>query len=153
MKIINTKADIDSLPADEKSAWLARLAATIHQQQDDDSIITDISSIERFGYAIEDFPDAAITPYTAPPVTPVVIPQTIRAWQAKAILSIQGLLAPAEQVIATLDEPLRTIVTSAWVNNSDFSRTSTTITSLATALELTETQLDEMFIAASALSV
>ena len=78
---------------------------------------------------------------------------TIRAWQAKAVLALSGLLEAAEQVIAALDEPQRTVVQSAWANNADFSRQSPTILSLAAALQITEEQLDAMFEQGAALTV
>ena len=78
---------------------------------------------------------------------------TIRAWQAKAVLALSGLLEAAEAVIDALDEPQRTVVQSAWANNADFSRQSATILNLAAALGITEEQLDAMFLQGAALTV
>ena len=86
-------------------------------------------------------------------LTPPPVPPSIKAWQAKAVLQLAALLEPAEAIIAGLSEPNRTVVSSAWSNNADFSRQSPTITSLATALGLSDDQLDAMFQQAAALTV
>lgn len=78
---------------------------------------------------------------------------TIRAWQAKAVLELSGLLPAAVAAIDALAEPDRTVVKSAWDNNADFSRQSSTVIALAAALNLTEPQLDAMFEQAAALTV
>ena len=80
-------------------------------------------------------------------------PNSIKAWQAKAVLSLSGLLTSAEAAIDALPEPRLTIVSSAWANNADFSRDSQTIASLAVALELTSEQLDAMFLQAADLAI
>jgi len=78
---------------------------------------------------------------------------TIKAWQAKAILAMQGLLELAEKTIDSLPEPQRTIVMSAWTNNADFPRSSQTILALAAELKLTDATLDAMFAAGAELAV
>ena len=85
--------------------------------------------------------------------TPEPDATSIRAWQAKAVLQLSGLLDAAEATIDALEEPQRTVVKSAWANNADFSRTAQTIVALAAALGLTEEQLDAMFAQAAALTV
>ncbi len=70
MNIINTRQDIEKLPEPEKSAWLARLAASIHRYDAEGEIVTDESTITRFGYSLEDFPDAPIADYVAPAPPP-----------------------------------------------------------------------------------
>ena len=153
MKIINSKADIDALPSEEKSDWLAHLAATIHRENEDGSVTTDVRTIKRFGYALEDFPDAPVAPYEPPTELPVSVPASIKAWQAKAVLKMNGLFEAAEAAIAALPEPQKTVVESAWINQADFARTSETVTSLATALGITAEQMDAMFIQAEELVV
>lgn len=89
-----------------------------------------------------------------PPPQPAEI--TIKAWQAKAILEAQGLLADAELVIDSMPDGMQKIaVQSAWRNNADFPRNSETILHLAAALNppLTESQVDEMFAAGASLAV
>lgn len=153
MKIINSKADIDALPPEERSDWLVRLAATIHRQNEDGSVTTDTSTISRFGYALEDFPDAPVTPYEPPTESLASVPSSIKAWQAKAVLKMQGMLGSAEAAIAGLPEPQKAIVESAWLNQADFDRNSATISSLAAVLSITAEQMDEMFIQAAALEI
>lgn len=79
---------------------------------------------------------------------------TIKSWQAKAILEAQGLLDAAETVIAGMPDGIQKIaVQSAWRNNADFPRQSETILTLAAAIGLTESQVDEMFSAAAQLTI
>ena len=92
---------------------------------------------------------ARIDELTAPPTGP----QPIKAWQAKAVLALAGLLDGAVAVIDSLDEPQKTVVRSAWDNNADFARDSQTVLALAAALQLTDEQLDGMFAQAAALTV
>lgn len=80
-------------------------------------------------------------------------PDAIKAWQAKAVLLLMGLLAASESVIESLEEPQRTIIKSAWDNNADFPRQSPTILSIAAALSLSEEQVNTMFEQAASLSV
>ena len=153
MTLTNSKRDIENLPDEVRIAFLARLAATIYSTDADGNVLTNTADIEHFGFTLADFPDAPVIPYQPPVEHPRAIPATIRAWQAKAILKMQGMLESAEAVIAALPEPQKTVVESAWNNQADFSRDAQTIVALAAALGLTEEQLDEMFAQAASLTV
>lgn len=97
--------------------------------------------------------EAAVKAAVEAIVPPEPTELTIKAWQAKAILAMQGLLELAEKTIDSLPEPQRTIVMSAWTNNADFPRTSQTILALAAELKLDDATLDAMFAAGAALAV
>ena len=153
MNLTNSKRDIENLPEEVRSAFLSRLAATIYSTDADGNVVTNTADIEHFGFTLADFPDAPVIPYQPPVEQPRIIPSTIRAWQAKAILKMQGMLEAAESVIASLPEPQKTVVESAWLNQADFARDAQTIVALAAALGLTEEQLDEMFAQGAALSI
>lgn len=61
--IINDRQDLDALSPAEQDAFKARLAAGINrwEWQDGDWVLTqDTATIERFGFTLADFPDAAV---------------------------------------------------------------------------------------------
>ena len=144
------------------------LAASIYSEDESGALVTNTEAIDRFGYSLEDFPDAPVAPYAAPaepdadPVetpetTPISewadrVPKGILAWQAKAVLTMRGLLAAAEAVIDTLPDEQRIVLRSAWDNNAMFPRNSVIIVTLAADLGLAESDLDEMFVTASKLT-
>jgi hypothetical protein len=84
---------------------------------------------------------------------PVRIPREIPNWRAKATLATMGLTDQVEAIIGSLPEPQRTVVTAAWAGDAKLARTGATVTALASALGLTDTQLDQLFIAAEAIEV
>lgn len=73
----------------------------------------------------------------------------ISRFQARAALMDAGLLADVELAIANADP----IVQLAWAEAVEFRRTSSTILAMANAMGLTDEQLDNLFIAASAIVV
>jgi len=81
-----------------------------------------------------------IAPYVAPP-TPV--PASVSAFQARAALARAGLLAAAQaQVDAMAADDERRL---AWNHAQAFERSSPTIAAFATALGLSEQQVDNLF--------
>jgi len=86
-------------------------------------------------------------PYIAPPPP---IPATVTRFQALAVLAAGGYLPTIRTYIATLGED--DITRLAWENATDWERSSPTLNALATMLGLTDTQVDDLFIAASNIS-
>jgi hypothetical protein len=82
--------------------------------------------------------------YVAPEPPPPPVPDVVSRFQAKAALSAAGLLPAVEAALADAD-PLAQL---AWAEAIEFRRQSPTILALATALGLTDAQLDDLFIAA-----
>lgn len=82
------------------------------------------------------------------------VPQTMTAWQARAILEIEGLLTQVESAIAELDEgPAKIIIKSAWENNAEFKRDSLAIEGISKSIGLTSEQVDELFRKGASLKV
>ena len=78
---------------------------------------------------------------------PVSVPQEVTRFQALAALHLAGKL---EQVEAIMTSPETDVLTKlAWNNAQTFKRQSPMVLSMATLLELTETDLDNLFITAS----
>lgn len=85
--------------------------------------------------------------WSAPPVP---VPQTVNLWQAKAQLQIAGLLTTANTAIASLNNDA---INSFWSNATTIDRSSPTLAMLAGVLGLSSAQVDQLFIAASAISL
>jgi hypothetical protein len=86
-------------------------------------------------------------PYIAPPPP---IPQTVTRFQALATLAAGGYLDVVHTYIDAL--PRSNITRLAFENAGDWERTSPTVNALAAMLGLTDTQVDELFVAAAQVS-
>jgi hypothetical protein len=86
-------------------------------------------------------------PYVPPP-TP--IPNSVTRFQALAILAAGGYLDTVRTYINTLDP--NNVQRLAWENATNWERASPTLNALATMLGLTDTEVDDLFIAASQVS-
>lgn len=88
-----------------------------------------------------------IDPYVAPPPP---IPSTVTRFQALATLAAGGYLDTVHTYIDAL--PRSNITRLAFENAGDWERTSPTVNALAAMLGLTDTQVDELFVAAAQVS-
>lgn len=86
-------------------------------------------------------------PYVAPPPP---IPSTVTRFQALAALSAGGYLPLIRTYIATLGED--DITRLAFENATEWDRSSPTLAALSQLLQLSDTQVDDLFIAANAIS-
>jgi len=86
-------------------------------------------------------------PYVAPPPP---IPATVTRFQALAVLAAGGYLDTVRTYINTLDQ--NNVQRLAWENATDWERSSPTLNALATMLNLTSAEVDDLFIAASQVS-
>jgi hypothetical protein len=86
-------------------------------------------------------------PYVPPP-TP--IPATVTRFQALAVLAAGGYLDTVRTYINTLDP--NNVQRLAWENATDWERTSPTLNALAAMLGLTDTEVDDLFVAAAQVS-
>ena len=86
-------------------------------------------------------------PYVPPPPP---IPQSVTRFQALAVLAAGGYLPTIRTYIATLGED--NITRLAWESASEWERTSPTLNALATMLGLTDTEVDDLFVAAAQVS-
>lgn len=83
-------------------------------------------------------------------VTPV--PQRITRRQAMQALFINGLIDLVPDLLAAIPDPtVRRMSQIEWYDSNEFERYRPALLSLATALELTSTHLDNLFIQAGAL--
>lgn len=81
-----------------------------------------------------------------PAVTPRYVPQAVSRYKALAALYISGLL---QQVEVMMDDPSTDPLTVlGWKNAQEFKRTSQMVLGIAKALDLTDKQVDDLFVAA-----
>ena len=91
-----------------------------------------------------------------PPAPPALIPREVTNFQARALLKNMPGSAEGRSLFDDVDDALRAmggIPWQAWEYTTTFPRDSALIAAIGAQLNLTNAQLDEMFVAASAISV
>ena len=89
---------------------------------------------------------------TAKPA-PVLVPEEIALWRAKAVLQLSGLLTAVNSLLDAMTGNAGIIARAAWSDGAPLARRGATVVALAAALELTDAQVDAMFIQAASLAV
>lgn len=100
--------------------------------------------------AIVDLSDFAAIPT---PPDPVIIPNEIANWRARAVLEIAGLLPTVDAAIAALNGDAGIVARSAWNSGAPLARNGPTVLALSSALGLSSAQVDAMFLQAESLDV
>ena len=80
------------------------------------------------------------------------VPREVDNWRARAVLESLGLLPQVDALITALEGPHAVVVRNAWKGAAPLQRRGPTVKALAASLNLSEEQLDAMFIQADALS-
>jgi hypothetical protein len=84
-------------------------------------------------------------------IPPPYVPQSVSRFQAKAALLNAGLLDQVEAIVA---DPATSAMTKlAWADAVEFDRNSPTIIELSHELGLTDSEIDDLFIAAAQISI
>lgn len=91
-------------------------------------------------------PDASGLPVAVDPPPPGP-PQVVSRFQARAALHLAGLLTAVEALMA--DPATDMLARLAWTDAQEFRRTSPTLLAMASALSLTDAQLDALFVTAA----
>lgn len=81
------------------------------------------------------------------PIPGPTVPQIVSRFQARAALHLAGLLDDVEALMAAPGTPA--LAKLAWADAQEFKRNSPTVLTMAAAIGLTETQLDELFTTAA----
>lgn len=87
--------------------------------------------------------DAEIQAHLNPPSQPTGVPPVVTRFQARAALQLAGLLPQVEAMMANPATDM--LAKLAWQDAQDFRRTSPTVLAMASALGLTEAQIDGLF--------
>ena len=75
------------------------------------------------------------------------IPQKLSRAQARGALILVGLIDQVQTAIDTIEDPLqRALLQNDWDNRQDFQRDYPQLLTIATALGLTDEQIDQLFI-------
>lgn len=91
-------------------------------------------------------------PYEAQPTAPPAVPQVVTRRQARQALLLAGRLQDVQPAIDAIADPLqRGMVQIEWDDSQEFHRTRPTLVSLATAIGMTDADLDALFVQAAQL--
>ena len=126
--IINNRKDLDAAPADTRERFIASLAASINQwkwEGGDWVIRQNTTDIERFGFTLDDFPDAPV------PGMPDYNPEERALEQARESASLSradfklglldmGELDEVKAVMADPETPERVVI--MWEDSGRFER-------------------------------
>lgn len=82
-----------------------------------------------------------------------VVPMSVLTWRIRAILAIRGLEQAVNNALDQLPEPNRTIAKRAWDYGSNTERTSQTVVFIQGVLNLTDEEVDEIFIEADKIEI
>lgn len=91
--------------------------------------------------------EAEVMAHTAPAAPDVAVPAAVSSFQARAALLRAGLLDDVEAIMADAATPREAVL--AWEYATEFRRGSPTVAAIAGALDLTDEQLDDLFIEAA----
>jgi len=97
-----------------------------------------------------------LLPEPVPPAPPPVGPREVTNFQARALLMSMPGSAEGRSLFDDVDDALRAmggVPWQAWEYTTVFPRHSALIATIAAQLSLTEEQIDQMFLAAAAISV
>lgn len=81
------------------------------------------------------------------------VPRLIPNWRAKAVLEALGLLSSVEAAINAIPGTEGVVVRNAWNSGADLDRIGPTVVSMAAILQLSEDDLDDIFIQANKIVV
>lgn len=111
--------------------------------------VIDADGISRMSMLASLVPEGeAILPYVAPPAP---VPEVVTMRQARLALLGAGLLSSVNAAIASLPSPQKEAAEVEWEYAAVVHRNSGLVPAMAQALGMTEQQIDELFITASAL--
>lgn len=84
---------------------------------------------------------------------PIDVPSEVALWKLRFVLAQMQLEQSVSDAIAQLEEPQRTAATYIWNFGTAVDRYSNTVIFIKTALGLTESQADEIFIQANTITL
>ena len=79
------------------------------------------------------------------------IPQEVQLWRIRTVLKLMQLETPIEQALETLPEPSKTAANYIWNYGTTIERNSQTVLLLQSALQMTNEEVDNLFIQSEAI--
>ena len=155
--IVNSREDLDAIQGtSQHSEFMGMLKGSIYRLEKDDVAKTwvavkDLSLIKQFGFLLKDFPDATppeLPTYVPPPSK---VPQAITMRQARLALLGAGLLQSVADTVAAMPGVQGDAARIEWEYAQEVRRDSALLASLATAMQMTDAQIDALFTEGAAL--
>jgi hypothetical protein len=84
-------------------------------------------------------------------VQPPTVPFEVQLWRIRTVLKLMQLEAQIESAIDAMPEPSKTAATYIWKFGTTVERSSQTVLLLQSVLQLTDEQVDDLFIQADAI--
>jgi len=84
-------------------------------------------------------------------VQPPTVPFEVQLWRIRTVLKLMQLEAQIESAIDSMPEPSKTAATYIWKFGTTVERASQTVLLLQSVLQLTDEQVDDLFIQADAI--
>ena len=79
------------------------------------------------------------------------IPQEVQLWRIRTVLKLMQLETPIEQALETLPEPSKTAANYIWNYGTTVERSSQTVLLLQSVLQMTNEEVDNLFIQSEAI--
>ena len=81
------------------------------------------------------------------------VPTEVQLWRIRTVLKLSNLEATIETALDELDEPTKTAAKNVWNYGTTIDRYSQTVLFIQAVLEMTDAQVDEIFIQAEAIAI
>jgi hypothetical protein len=81
----------------------------------------------------------------------LTVPDEVQLWRIRTVLKLMQLETSIEQTLETLPEPSKTAANYIWNYGTTVERSSQTVLLLQSALQMTDEQVDDLFIQAEAI--
>jgi hypothetical protein len=82
---------------------------------------------------------------------PMTVPYEVQLWRIRTVLKLMQLETQIESAIEAMPEPSKTAATYIWKFGTTVERASQTVLLLQSALQMTNEQVDDLFIQADAI--
>jgi hypothetical protein len=157
MRLINTRSDLDAIAGTpEHDAFINVLKGSIYRLEKDDTaqqwvLVTDTTTIEKYGFTVADFTD--LTPPDVPVYVadPVAVPQSVSMRSARLALLQAGVLSTINTTIASMPGVEGDAARIEWEYAQEVRRDSALVLSLIPLLNMTDSEIDGLFILAGSL--
>ena len=84
-------------------------------------------------------------------IPPITVPFEVQLWRIRTVLKLMQLETQIESAIDAMPEPSKTAATYIWKFGTTVERASQTVLLLQSVLQLTDEQVDDLFIQADAI--
>ena len=82
-----------------------------------------------------------------------IVPTEVQLWRVRTVLELMQLEETIARALENLDEPIRTGSKKIWEYGTTIERQSQTVLFLQSVLQMTDLQVDEIFIQADAIAI